>query len=193
MISIIASLLAAPVMACANHMRGGWLNEYTNWIPGRPGTYIAILSTALLVFAMSFSWQLTIAGAWIYTAWAPWAWGRWFDMGHMPWNWNRTYDAVGFEKVIETISGWFGSYNVSPQWFDRRCMWMRHNFLTLATLPVAWWFGMWWMVPVAVVTATLIVASYDFAWYWKKNMDAISLAEFISGAVWGLFLIALCL
>jgi hypothetical protein len=185
----ILSLLAIAGMSCLNHIRGGWLHKYFDVIPGRGEMIVATVGTGLIMLALSFNFTLALGTALLYVLWAMPAWGRWFDMGRKVWNENRLKDAEGYEAVIEWISGKFGSYNVSPEWFDRRCMLIRHNLLTVLSIPFAWYFGMWGVVPAAFLLSCNIVVCYELAWDWKKSEDAIQFAEFWVGILWGLLLI----
>ena len=154
---------ALIVLACAvlNRARGD-----DRWMMGKlPGR--ALYYVAPAVGLVAWDWRFALA----YLAWALPAWSRWFDLGRLADDFNREgIKPSPFETFIERIS--FGSDYLAFLW--------RHALV----VPLLWWLvGPW-----ALAFPLVVLAVYELAWRLRPR-NPIILAELLTGALWGSFVL----
>ncbi len=175
---MIFELLAIPALAALNHIRGGWLWQYTKPLRLRP-LYIVSAILVPIAWLISQSWIWAGLFGLAYLIWGVGPWGRWYDLGRLPDGFARE----GIKpSIYEKIIGFSGNDHVS--------LFLRHLMVTIGVLPLCLWSGNWVIVFLSVILAAAIVACYEIAWRVEK-IAPISVAEVLSGAAWGVFLLVI--
>jgi hypothetical protein len=102
----VIGLLAVPLMAVANQIRGGGaffhLGRLTEKLPGRPGWWMVPLVAVAGAFCLPWSWACYWAFCWLI--WSILPWGRWYrpHLGIVP---HADGKISGFEHLVERICG----------------------------------------------------------------------------------------
>lgn len=154
-------------LAAINRMRGGGC-AFFNRLPGHTRLY-----AAALVAAVSVVWKGPLDGALVglcFLAWSFPPWGRWYDLGALDDEPNRP--ETWFEAWIKKFA--FGEDAVA---FTLR------NLVALMPAAIL-------LSPAFVLLAPFITAAYGLGWKLDRAR-AIRLAEYLTGALWGVFVWAL--
>ena len=154
-------------LAAINRARGGGCPFFSR-LPGHTRFY-----AAALVAAVSFPWKGPLDAALVglcFLAWSWLPWARWYDLGALDGEPNRP--ETWLEAWIAKIS--FGQDAIA---FTLR------NLLALVPAAIL-------LSPAFLLLAPFQTAAYGLGWRLDRA-QAIRLAEYLTGAVWGVFIWAL--
>lgn len=163
---MIGLLWLAATVAALNRVRGGGCPIF-NRLPVHTR-----IPAAALVAAVSFPVVGPLDAALVglcYLAWSFPAWGRWYDLGALDTEPNRPPNQ--FELLIARITD------------EDAVAFTIRNVVALIPAMVA-------LHPAFILLALFQTAAYGIGWKWG-GLRAIPHAEYLTGAIWGVFIWAL--
>lgn len=171
----MTSLLIAPAIILAaavlNRVRGGGF--FGGRLPGHPRFYVAPAMGGLAWLVLS--WPMAIVFAACFLAWSWLPWGRWFDLGRLnPEILDGVRERTWFERAIEGVVGRS----------DHVCFAVRN---LIAIVPAAILVS-----PIFMFLPAAQSAAYEIGWRYAPERP-IEIGELLTGAVWGLLLVAAAL
>lgn len=167
-------VFAAPIILAAailNRVRGGGF--FGDRLPGHPRFYVAAAMGLLTPPSLPWQYMPIVAGCFLFWSWLPW--GRWFDLGRLnPEILNGIRERTWFERAIEGVVGRS----------DHVCFAVRN---LIAIIPAAIFIS-----PIFMFLPAVQSAAYEIGWRYAPDRP-IEIGELITGAAWGLLLVAVAL
>lgn len=158
---MISLVWLALSLAAINRVRGGGCSFF-NHLPGHTRLWAAAL-VAVACIPVGVVDAIVVAAC--YLAWAFLPWGRWYDLGALEGYPNRPPSR--FEEIL---SSWFSE--------DATAFTIR-NIIGLAPAAVL-------VHPLFLLLALFQTAAYGLGWSMSTKAP-IRTAEYLTGALWGLF------
>lgn len=187
MIAIALTILAAALI---NRFRGGGVVPPELFDP--PG-HRRLWSTPLMagLAALHLDWHAALAFAACWLLWAALPWGRWYTLGRGERDWSGAPD--WFERMIEAWSRSLLIGFLRPAQFfqpagriiaDHSCLFLR-NAIVLAPLAA------FVSLPAAIIVLVGMSIAYELSWRLiSEARGPTGWAEWVTGALWGVALLA---
>lgn len=161
---MILDVLAVICCAILNRIRGGGLGG--DKLPGHARFWVAPVF-GLVAGAHGLAYIPIVAVGYLFWAWLPW--GRWYDLGRLPEGYPDTRPLSGFEQVVQKLPNDYLRFTFRNGW----------GLIPLNMIN-----------PFFILMAPIMTVLYEISWRVRPK-EPISLAEYLTGALWGIFLVVL--